>query len=192
MSRCGGGDRLAAPLSVWIQPRAFGSLATLADSLVREAFVAWEAVGIPLHFVFVADSAAAEVHVTWVDRFSRPVSGITRWAIDRDDWIVEANIQLAIHQYSGVALDAWATRAIARHEIGHLVGLDHTGDAGSIMAPLVQVSRLTPADIVTVRQLYALPPGRQARPLRPAGSRAHQPVDAGSSSAPAAAAAGTS
>ena len=165
-------ERIAKPLSVWIQPRALGSLLVPADSLVRGAFAAWEASGIPVRFIFVSDSADAEVHVTWLDRFARPVSGITNWGVDRSHWIVEADIKLAIHQHSGVALDSWATRAIALHEIGHLVGLDHTSDTTSIMAPLVRVSRLSASDIATVRALYSSPPGRQPQPVRAARSRA--------------------
>jgi predicted Zn-dependent protease len=56
-------------------------------------------------------------------------------------------------------LDEEAMRAMALHEIGHLLGLDHTQDATSIMAPKVRVRDLSAADRATVRLLYSLPPG---------------------------------
>jgi hypothetical protein len=46
------------------------------------------------------------------------------------------------------------------------------------MAPLVQVSRLAPADIATARQLYAISRGRHPRPIRAVRSRVRAPVDA--------------
>ena len=50
-------------------------------------------------------------------------------------------------------------RAIALHEIGHLLGLDHTGDQTNVMAARVRVRELSIADRATARLLYTLPPG---------------------------------
>ena len=137
------------------------SPATYVDA-VRAAFEEWDAVHLPVHFTFVDDSADAEVHVNWIDHFNEPISGRTRWARD-DDWVItDANIMLAVHHHQGEQLDDDAMRAMALHEIGHLLGLDHTTDSLSIMAPKVRVRQLSDADRATVRLLYALPAG----PLR--------------------------
>jgi predicted Zn-dependent protease len=131
---------------------------------VRAAFQEWSALRLPVRFTFVDDSANAEVHVNWIDRFNEPISGRTRWARD-DDWVItDANITLAVHHNRGEQLDEDAMRAMALHEIGHLLGLDHTTDSLSIMAPKVRVRQLSDADRATVRLLYALPAG-------PVGSR---------------------
>lgn len=127
---------------------------------VRAAFASWQDVGIPLQFVFTADSARADVHVTWVDRFAEPISGKTIWSRDDRWWIVDADIVLALHHRDGAALDAAQMRAIALHEVGHLIGLDHTTDGTNIMAPRVRVRDLSPADQATARLLYSVPAGR--------------------------------
>ena len=129
---------------------------------VREAFHEWNAIRLPVRFAFVDDSADADVHVNWIDHFDEPISGRTRWARD-DAWeITDANIVLAVHHHQGEQLDGDAMCAMALHEIGHLLGLDHTADSSSIMAPRVRVRELSDADRATVRLLYALPAG----PLR--------------------------
>ena len=153
-------DRRNLPLRVWVQP--WNELPHFQSSfvpLVQAAFEDWAATGIPLRFTFVRDSASAEIHVTWVDRFAEPISGKTLWAHDDDWWIVEANIILALHHNNGDPLDSHAVRAIALHEVGHLIGLDHTGDTTAIMTPKVRVKELQPADRATARLLYSLPPG---------------------------------
>lgn len=158
-------DRRVQPLRVWIQP-----IATLADwtassvDVVRNAFMDWADTGIPLNFTFVLDSASADVRVSWIDRFTEPISGKTLWSHDDRWWILEANIVLAVHHRTGETLDSSATRAIALHEIGHLIGLDHTADSTSIMTPRVRVKNLSPADVATAQLLYTLPPGRVAAP----------------------------
>jgi hypothetical protein len=153
-------DRRGVPLTVWIQPDV--ALPDWDDAYrteVRDAFLEWSALQLPVRFTFLADSARADVHVTFIDRFAEPISGRTRWARDDDWWITDADIVLAAHHRSGIPLDAGAMRAMALHEVGHLLGLDHTDDVTSIMAPKVRVRSLSSTDRATVRLLYALPPG---------------------------------
>ena len=153
-------DRNGRPITVWIQPssRERGWRADLPMQ-VRDAFREWDALRLPVHFAFTSDSARADVRVAFIDRFAEPISGRTRWVRDEDWWITDADIVLALHHRNGASLDADAMRAMTLHEIGHLLGLDHTADVASIMAPKVRVRALSSTDRATVRLLYALPPG---------------------------------
>lgn len=161
-------DRKGRPLRVWIQ-----SASSVLDwhsryvYEVHNAFVAWDTLRLPVRFQIVADSTEAHIHVTWIDRFAEQISGRTRWARNADYWITDASIVLAVHHRSGEVLDDDAMHAMALHEVGHLLGLDHTSDPSSVMAPKVRVRNLSTADRETVRLLYRLPAGALG-----AGSRA--------------------
>jgi len=126
---------------------------------VREAFEEWQQLGIPVRFTFVVDSAAADVHVSWIDHFVEPISGKTLWARDRSWWIINGNITIALHHNEGELLDEKAIHAIALHEVGHLLGLDHTADTSNIMTARVRVRSLSDLDRNTMKLLYTLPPG---------------------------------
>jgi len=153
-------DRVERPLRVWIDadPPLEGWNLDF-EGQVRAAFAAWTETDIPVRFVFVADSADADVDVRWVDRFDEPISGKTRWARDSRWWIVDGSITIALHHNSGPTLSATAIHAIALHEVGHLLGLDHSRNPENIMTPRVRVKALSDEDRATMRLLYTLPPG---------------------------------
>ncbi len=148
------------PVTYWIQPGA-GLAGFVPDNRRRvdEAFAAWERAGIPLHFSAATDSARADILVVWTPRFNEPISGKTRWMHDRRGWIRGARVTIALHRYTGEQLSGDALHAIALHEVGHSLGLDHSSDAANVMAPRVRVRDLSDADRATARLLYRLPPG---------------------------------
>lgn len=153
-------DRITDPIKVWVADGSgIPGWSPTFPAQVRSAFQEWSGLGIPVKFEFVADSASAEVHVDWTDHFDTPISGKTLWARDHAWWIVTANITLALHHNQGEPLDDDAVKAIALHEVGHLLGLDHTADTTNIMTARVRVRDLSNADRATMKLLYTLPPG---------------------------------
>ncbi len=158
-------DRQLEPLRVWVQPQS--DIADFDRSLperVRQAFDRWTRAGVPVAFTFVVDSARSDIPVVWVDKFDMAISGRTRWTHDQHWWIVGASIELALHHQSGSPLGGDAVAAIALHEVGHVLGLDHTMDERSIMCARVRVSDLSPADEHTAQLVYSIPPGSVVNP----------------------------
>jgi len=153
-------DRRRNPVTVWVQPTT-----TLKDywpqfvDRIHDAFYTWAASGVPLRFLFVDDSAQAEVHVVWVDRFDDSAAGKTYWSRDVNWWITGADIEIALHRPTGEAYDDQMIRTIALHEVGHLIGLDHSPNPDDIMSPKVHVTSLSAADLRTAALIYKLPPG---------------------------------
>ena len=153
-------DRTTRPLRVFLRD-GDGITGWTPDHLpaVRDAFDTWTRAGIPVRFTFVTDSASADVQVRFTASFANGISGKTVWSRDADFWLVAGAIQLAIAHPGGGAVTPPQMRAIALHEVGHLLGLDHADSPDDIMAARVRARDLSDADRATVRLLYTVPAG---------------------------------
>lgn len=153
-------DRTTRPLRVHVH-EAEALAAWNPDFLpaVRDAFDTWVQAGIPVRFTFVADAAGADIEVAFIDRFTTGISGKTVWSRDGAFWLVSSTIDLAVSHPDGSTVTPPQMRAIALHEVGHLLGLDHTANPDDIMSARIRVRELSEADRATVRLLYAVPAG---------------------------------
>jgi hypothetical protein len=161
------------PVRLWVQPRPVAESDANVPAgdwqrAVLDAASSWRGVVGGLAFRPVRDSADADVIVTWERelRASTGGSGLawrtagqTTLAPSDDGRAAAAHVRLAIAAPTGARYGLDDTRAVARHELGHALGLAHHAAANSVMAPLVRVDRLSADDRAALRLLYALPVG---------------------------------
>ncbi|MBI3790290.1 MAG: matrixin family metalloprotease [Gemmatimonadetes bacterium] len=149
-----------APLKVWIQvPTGVADYQASYPDLVKRGFWQWEgADGQPMRFDFVADSATAQVIVVWTERLDGNRIGLTRTEALNDETRY-ARVTIATRRDGNVPLRDADIFRCAMHEVGHLLGLSHTPDPASIMAPESAQQSVAHVDLETVRLLYALPIG---------------------------------
>jgi len=154
-------ERTANPLRVYfVAPRDVEGYSPDLREGSRAAFIRWERVGgIPARFIFVPDSADADVMVRWIERFPLRRAGQADIRWNHAGWIVKGSLTLATHTSDGLPLPQDAVYTVALHEIGHLLGLGHSDDPQDVMYPTTSVHDITPRDRHTARLLYGIPPG---------------------------------
>jgi hypothetical protein len=152
-------NRTTSPIRVWFAPTHAANFQPAFLDAIRAAFGLWTHAGVPVRFEFDADSTNAEVTVKWRIQFEIERTGQTDVTWDENGNIQSATITLASFDPKGRPMDADDIRVVAMHEVGHLLGLDHSKDSTDIMFPTAKVRDLSDRDVRTVLLLYQLTPG---------------------------------
>jgi predicted Zn-dependent protease len=152
-------DRYGSPLKVALVEGGVNGYGPRMAGFMRDALDRWENTAIGLRFETVHDTTGADVVVRWIDHFDIDRAGQTDLTWDQAGRVRRATISLAIRTNTGAALGDAALLAVAVHEVGHAIGLPHSGDTTDVMFPATRTGTLSDRDRRTVGVLYRLPPG---------------------------------
>lgn len=156
-------DKRESGLRIWVQ-----SMTPVPDwdqryaQMARDAFDDWGRDALPMRFDFVNDSATSDIRIVWREKFAPEQGarvGVTTRTNDQHGWLLDARIDVAIHDSTGRAIPPTALAGIVRHEAGHALGMGHSRDPRTKMFPFEMTEDIAAADRATMRLLYSLPPG---------------------------------
>lgn len=150
---------MGRPLNVAMVEGEPASYSPRMANYVRQAMRMWENANLELTFVPVSDTLEADIVVRWIARFPIDRTGQTDLTWDQYGRVQRAIITLAIADGRGTPLPGSALLSVAVHEVGHALGLPHSGNSADVMFPEPRITTLSPRDRKTAVVLYHLPSG---------------------------------
>ena len=126
---------------------------------VRSAVARWEQVQLPVRFEYVGDSSRAEVIFKWRRQFDIDRTGQTDLTWDRDGHVLSAVVTIATFDPANHPLGVEDVRVVALHEVGHMLGLNHSTDSTDVMFGHTMARDLSTRDERTAQLLYELNSG---------------------------------
>jgi hypothetical protein len=154
-------ERPGQPVTVAIIRDSLYLAAGEPDQVVREAVGRWAALPLGVQLEFISDTVGAEIVVGWIRQFDPEDrrTGQTDIEVAPDGTIRTGRITLALVDPTGRRLDRNALLVTAAHEVGHVLGLAHSGATGDLMHPSPRSAALSDRDTQTALLIYGLPPG---------------------------------
>lgn len=154
-----GEDRAARPVRVAVLREMAPGFREVFFANVGWAITRWNAVGLPIYLEQVADTAGADIVVTWADRLDSNRAGRADVAWRHRGPIMHVHITLGTHTPDGRQVLPSQMVALALHELGHALGLGHSPVAADALHPETSALDLTARDRRTAVLLYSIPPG---------------------------------
>ncbi len=152
-------DRAVRPVRVFLASDTIANFRPGFLDAIRAAFNRWGDVNLPVRFDLSADSSNAEVRFVWRVMFPIDRTGETDLEWDHEGHLQTAIVTISTFDPHGRPLGPDDVRVVALHEIGHLIGLDHSPDSTDLMFAKAVVRDLSQRDVRTAQLLYQLASG---------------------------------
>ena len=122
------------------------------DKIIKLAFNDWEkALGGTIKFIYIKDISESDIEIEFIKDKRKKVGNTTTY-FDENDFISFVEIFMSKTAY-GVQLEKQILEHIAKHEIGHALGLGHANFKNTLMSSDIDeiITKISPCEADSVK-----------------------------------------